>query len=110
MKSFAEILNTLPQVSHLEALELYRGETLVDTIPNQPGKSGSLRVYYALSQDFGQLDAESAQAGLELFAEHVTDADAHPGKHPNIDRLRDVITHNECLQLRPIERTVGEDR
>ncbi|MEY3036473.1 MAG: hypothetical protein RLZ34_1083, partial [Pseudomonadota bacterium] len=25
--------------------------------------------------------------GLQWFAEHVSDAQANPGKHPNIDRL-----------------------
>ena len=35
--------------------------------------------------------AAAAEEGLRLYAEHSADARAHPGKHPNIDRLFDII-------------------
>ncbi len=105
MKKFAEVLDNLPPVDHLQAIELYRAEQHLDSIPNQPGKRGSLAVYHALLQRFGQLDAEAARAGLALFAEHAQDAERHPGKHPNIDRLQQVIAQDDCLQLRPIAQT-----
>jgi len=33
------------------------------------------------------LDSAAARQALELFAEQVADARAHPDRHPNIDRL-----------------------
>lgn len=104
MKIFTELLSQLPTIDHLDGMGLYQQEQLLDTIPNQPGKAGSLRVYNNLYERFGQLDAEAAKAGLALFAEHVADAKAHPGKHPNIDRLFAIIANNDCLTLRPIAK------
>ena len=44
--------------------------------------------------------------GIEVYpghtAEHVADAAAHPGKHPNIDLLVRVKNENLALQLRPL--------
>ena len=49
---------------------------------------GSLRIYHALAQAFdGQLSAAAIAQGLEWFAEHVAEARAHPGSHPNIELL-----------------------
>lgn len=88
-QTFKEILATLPEVDHLDRIELHNANgELVDTIPNAPGKQGSLRVYNALFHQFGpKLTPESAELGLTIFSEHTADAKAHPGKHPNIDRL-----------------------
>lgn len=87
--AFSDTLQTLPTVSHLAALRLIDAAgTVVATIENQPGQAGSLRVYHALAQRHGgQITAEAAAEGLVLYAEHTADARAHPGKHPNIDRL-----------------------
>lgn len=85
--AFADNLKHLPGVSHLKALQLIEGDQVVATIEHQPGQIGSLAVYNHLSQIYGAITVEAAKKGLELYAEHVDDARAHPGKHPNIDRL-----------------------
>lgn len=90
---FAENLKTLPKVSHLAAIELLDQEgNVAATIENKPGQAGSVAVYNHLGQTFGAITAEAAKKGLELYAEHTADAQAHPGKHPNIDRLAQLAT------------------
>lgn len=86
---FADILATLPDVSHLAALRLIDASgAVVATLENKPGQAGSLRVYHALAQRHGGAITPAAAAeGLALYAEHTADARAFPGKHPNIDRL-----------------------
>lgn len=87
--TFAETLKSLPSVTHLAALRLLDAAGQVHaTIENKPGQAGSLAVYHALAQRHGGvIDAAAATQGLALYAEHTADARAHPGKHPNIDRL-----------------------
>ena len=100
---FKTILETLPQIEQLSGLNVLDGETVIHHIPAVAGKLGSLRVYNALVQQFnGKLDRTSAQKGLEIFAEHTADAQANPGKHPNIDLLFTVISENKTYQLQPI--------
>ncbi len=103
--NFQENLATLPAIDHLSGLNVCseNGETL-HHIPAAPGKLGSLKLYHALSQESGGiLDAETAKHGLALFAEHVADAEANPGKHPNIDLLLRVKAENLTLRLQPVE-------
>jgi hypothetical protein len=89
---FAENLKALPGVSHLDAMQLIDGEgNVVTTIENKPGQSGSLAIYNHLGQIYGAITVEAAKKGLELYAEHTADAQAHPGKHPNIDRLLALV-------------------
>ena len=95
--SFADNLKALPRVSHLAGLQLLEAEAVVATIENKPGQSGSLAVYNHLAQLYGAIGAEAAKKGIELYAELTEEARAHPGKHPNIDRL---------LQLQAAERTL----
>jgi len=88
---FADRLQQLPSVSHLAALQLLdaSGQVLA-TLENKPGQAGSLAVYHALAEQHGGLITPAAAAlGLEWYGEHLADARAHPGKHPNIDRLLD---------------------
>lgn len=88
--NFAERLKHLPSVAHLAAVRLLdtAGQT-VATIENRPGQAGSLAVYHALAERYGGVITPAAAAeGLEWYGEHLADALAHPGKHPNIDRLR----------------------
>jgi hypothetical protein len=87
--NFAERLKTLPSVAHLGGLTLLdENEQPVATIENKPGQAGSLAVYHALALAHGGLiSPQAAATGLEWYAEHTADARAHPGKHPNIDRL-----------------------
>jgi hypothetical protein len=87
--NFAERLQSLPAVTQLTALQLLdaQGEVLA-TIENKPGQAGSLQVYVALAaQHGGRITPAAAALGLDWYAEHTADARAHPGKHPNIDRL-----------------------
>ncbi|MFA6445533.1 MAG: DUF2322 family protein, partial [Sterolibacterium sp.] len=87
--AFADNLKQLPGVSHLAALQLIDATdgSVVASIENKPGQTGSLAVYNHLAQLFGVITADAARKGLELYAEQADDARANPGKHPNIDRL-----------------------
>lgn len=87
--TFSDILHTLPDSGHLEAIDLlsHDGGAIVARIANQPGSAGSVRVYHALAKRFGHIDRKAAREGLALYGEHVADARTHPGKHPNVDRL-----------------------
>lgn len=104
--NFAERLKTLPTVHHLAALQLLdaSGQT-VATIENKPGQAGSLAVYNHLAQLYGAITGEAAKKGLELYAEHAADAQAHPGKHPNIDRLVTLVTEGGQLRVKQIFST-----
>jgi len=100
---FAETLKTLPSITHLAALELLDAHgNVVATIENKPGKAGSLAVYAALAARHGTINAVAAQEGLALFSEHAADARAHPGKHPNIDRLIEVAQSGASFRVRTI--------
>jgi hypothetical protein len=101
--AFTENLKQLPKVSHLAALHLLDMDgAVVATIENKPGQAGSLAVYNHLAQLHGAITAEAARKGLELYAEHAVDAQAHPGKHPNIDRLVTIITEGGQLRVKQI--------
>lgn len=85
--SFADALTTLPTTAHLSGLQLWRDGKLEAVIENKPGQTGSLAIYHALFQRYRSITPKAARAGLAMYGEHVADAQAHPGKHPNIDRL-----------------------
>ncbi len=90
--AFADNLKQLPPVAHLAGLQLIDAAgQLAATIENKPGQAGSLAVYAALADKHGGINAAAAQEGLDIYAEHTADSRAHPGKHPNIDRLIKVI-------------------
>ncbi len=90
--AFADNLKQLPSIAHLAELQLIDAAgKVVATIENKPGKAGSLTVYAALAAKHGGINVAAAQEGIELFAEHTADARAHPGNHPNIDRLFEVM-------------------
>ena len=96
--AFADNLLQLPSIDGLAALHLRDASgTLVASIENQPGKKGSLSVYAALAAKHGAITPAAAQEGLELFAEHTTDACAHPGAHPNIDRLLQIMESGQSF-------------
>jgi len=97
---FADILATLPTIDHLAALDIVDGENLIARIENKPGSAGSVRVYHALAQEFGDLTSAAAHKGLHIYAEHTDDARAFPGKHPNIDRLFNLIESGHTWQVR----------
>lgn len=101
--SFAENLKKLPGISHLAAINLLDGEgSVVASIENKAGSQGSLAVYNHLAQTYGAITAEAAKKGLELYAEHTVDACAHPGKHPNIDRLLEIAESGRPLRAKHV--------
>jgi hypothetical protein len=110
MKTFAEILATLEEVDHLKGLELRMPDgNTVATIENKPGSQGSLKVYHHLWKKYGAITVEAAREGLDLYAEHTADARAHPGRHPNIDRLLALVGNGGRLEVKalPLLRSHG---
>ena len=100
--AFTDNLKQLPKISHLAGLQLLDGEEVVATLENKPGQAGSLAVYNHLAQLYGAIGAEAAKKGLELFAEHAVEARAHPGKHPNIDRLLALLDADKTLRVKQL--------
>jgi len=101
--AFADNLKQLPGVSHLAALQLIDKEGAVAaTLENKPGQAGSLAIYNHLAQLYGAITVEAAKKGLDLYAEHTADAQAHPGKHPNIDRLLGIVSGNSVLRVKQV--------
>lgn len=104
MTTFADKLRQLPAIAHLSALELIDAAGQVAaTIENKPGKAGSLAVYNALTVKHGSINVAAAQEGLTLFAEHTESARQHPGSHPNIDRLFEVIASGQGYSVRLVQ-------
>ncbi len=103
MSTFADNLRQLPSIAHLAELQLIdaTGAT-VATIENKPGKAGSLAVYNALAVKYGSINVAAAEEGLQLFAEHTESARQHPGSHPNIDRLFEVIASGQALSVKTV--------
>ena len=103
MSQFAANLKKLPGISHLAAINLLDGEgNVLVVIENKAGSQGSLAVYNHLAQTFGAITPEAARKGLELYGEHTEDARAHPGKHPNIDRLVSVAEEKKTLRIKHV--------
>lgn len=103
--TFAENLKKLGSIAHLSGLELVDAcGQVVATIENMSGKAGSLAVYAHLAQRHGCINVAAANEGLALFAEHAEDARDHPGSHPNIDRLLEVLLKQLKLEVRLIEK------
>jgi hypothetical protein len=102
--TFADNLASLPVADHLARIELVGPGGRLESIENQPGSQGSLRLYQHLVSIHGEITARAAELGLELFAEHVEDARNNPGKHPNIDRLIRVATDGEAWSARMVRR------
>jgi hypothetical protein len=93
--AFADNLKQLPSIDTIDWIDLIDGTgNVIATIENKPGKSGSLAVYNHLLQRHGRIDAAAAREGIDLFADHTEDATRNPGKHPNIDRLLEVLARN----------------
>jgi hypothetical protein len=97
---FAENLALLPAVDAVGAIELFdQAGAPAGRIENKPGQAGSLRVYAWLAEQFGAITPAAAEIGLKIYAEHTQDASANPGKHPNIDRLFEIRTPSQTLQV-----------
>lgn len=107
--AFADNLKQLPKTSHILSIQLLDGEGKeVALIENKPGQAGSLTVYNHLGQIFGAITPDAAKKGMELYAEHTEDAQAHPGKHPNIDRLIAIAAGGETLRVKHVFATGNE--
>ena len=104
MQKFKEILETLEDSSHLKGIDLYdQDKKLVGSILSKPGTLGSIRVYHHLWKTFGEIDVNAAIEGIELFSEHAEDAQNYPGRHPNIDRLLEIIERELVLTVKLIK-------
>lgn len=102
-QNFSDILPTLENADHLQALELLHADgSLAALIENKPGSQGSLKLYHHLWKKWGSISVDAARQGLELYAEHTEDARQHPGKHPNIDRLFAIIDSGKPLDVNPV--------
>ena len=103
MSEFAANLKKMPGISHLAAINLLDGEgNVLVSIENKAGSQGALAVYNHLAQTYGAITPDAARKGLELFGEHTEDARAHPGKHPNIDRLLSLLEEKKTLRIKHI--------
>ena len=101
--TFKANLEQLPPIDHLERVDLIDTEgAVIASVPNQPGKQGSLAVYHYLAQLFGRLDVKAAEHGLLVFAEHTLDARNRPGAHPNIDRLLAIAVAGNSFGMKLI--------
>lgn len=104
MQKFSDVLLALDSADHVKRIELYdETNTLAGAIDNKPGTQGSIKVYYHLYKMFGVIDTDAAVEGLSLYAEHTEDAENHPGKHPNIDRLLNVLDREQALTVKVYE-------
>lgn len=104
MQKFSDILPTLAPADGVQRITLSHADgRAAGVIENKPGSQGSIRVYHHLQQKWGTLGSEAAQEGLAIYAEHTEDAKLNPGKHPNIDRLFEIIKSQQALNIK-IER------
>jgi hypothetical protein len=103
MTQFKANLDTFPQIDGIARLELLDSTgNITGVIENKAGSQGSLRLYLHLANLYGNITPEAAEKGMELYAEHTVDAEENPGKHPNIDRLFEVIEKQQPLTIRKI--------
>jgi hypothetical protein len=103
MQKFSDVLLTLDSADDVQRIELYfeDGEP-AGVIENKPGCQGSLKVYNHLYRMYGSISLDAAVEGLALYAEHTEDAENCPGKHPNVDRLIDVLENEAPLTVKVI--------
>ncbi|WP_248324413.1 MULTISPECIES: DUF2322 family protein [unclassified Caballeronia] len=98
---FKDNLAQLPSIEGIERIDLIDAKgDVVASIENKPGKQGSLAVYHYLKETFGTLNAPAAEHGLLVFAEHTADARNRPGAHPNVDRLLEIASGGDAVELR----------
>jgi len=104
MKKFSEILASLENSDHIQKIELAKADgSNACLIENKPGSQGSVKVYHHLFKKWGNINKDAAKDGLKIYAEHRQDAEENPGKHPNIDRLFEVIETGDVLTVSIIE-------
>lgn len=103
MQKFSDVLLTLDSADKVRRIELYyeNGEP-AGAIENKPGSQGSVKVFHHLYKMYGGITLDAAVEGLALYAEHTEDAENCPGKHPNVDRLINVLENEEPLTVKVI--------
>jgi hypothetical protein len=100
MKKFSDFLAELETTDQIQKIELLNAAgVVVGLIENKPGSQGSVRVFNHLFKKWGSINKDAAKDGLKIYAEHTADAEENPGKHPNIDRLLNVIETGEVLTV-----------
>ncbi len=103
MQKFSDVLLTLDSADDVRRIELYREDgKSAGVIENKPGSQGSIKVYHHLYRMYGAITLDAAVEGLALYAEHTEDAENCPGKHPNVDRLIEVLEEEEPLTVKVI--------
>ena len=103
MKNFNDILATFSDINNIKEIKLFNAHGFESgAILNKPGTQGSVKLYNHLFLVFGELNTNAAIEGLKLYCEHVEDAKNNPGKHPNIDRLLDIIKTKKTLKIKII--------
>ena len=104
MQKFSDILLTLDDASHVARIELFHKDgTTAGVIENKPGSQGSVKVYSHLARMYGEISMDAAVEGLSLYCEHTDDAENCPGKHPNIDRLLNILEDEQPLAVKVVE-------
>ncbi len=105
MQKFSEVLQGLDSAEDVLRIELFHPDgSSAGTIENKPGTQGSLKVYNHLYKMFGDISLDAAVEGLALYAEHTEDAENCPGKHPNVDRLLNVLEDELPLSIKVINK------
>ncbi|MFM9836222.1 MAG: DUF2322 family protein [Methylophilaceae bacterium] len=103
MQKFSDVLLTLDSTEGVQRIELYHEDgKAAGVIENKPGSQGSIKVYHHLYKMYGAITLDAAVEGLALYAEHTEDAENCPGKHPNVDRLIEVLEEEAPLQIKVI--------
>lgn len=97
--TFSENLATLPEAEGDRIRLLDEQGREVAVVENAPGTAGSFRVYAYLAGKHGAINVAAAQEGLSIYAEHTEDARLNPGRHPNIDRLFEVLKSAAVLRV-----------
>ena len=105
MQKFSDVLKTLDSVEDVKRIELFfENGKPAGVIENKPGSQGSLKVFNHLYKMFGAITLDAAVEGLALFAEHTEDAENCPGKHPNVDRLLNILENEEPLDVKIVSQ------
>ncbi len=105
MQKFSDVLLTLDDASHVQCIELFNADgSPAGRLENKPGSQGSVKVYYHLFRMYGEISLDAAVEGLSLFAEHTADAENCPGKHPNVDRLLNLLEDEQPLTVKVTEK------
>ncbi|MEQ1487819.1 MAG: DUF2322 family protein [Methylotenera sp.] len=104
MEKFSDVLQTLDDASQVLKIELFNSDgSSAGVLENKPGSQGSVKVYYHLYRMYGEISLDAAVEGLSLFAEHTADAENCPGKHPNVDRLLNLLEDEKPLTVKVTE-------